>query len=634
MKVPFFSSSGHDVTQWIVFRTITGVLVFSLIMGPLGCARQRIVPVHTQEEALAAEVAKAERMESSKSLRRDQVDQWLRVATLALDAGKPELAREKLIDATSVMMANSPWKDFEQQARKSMRTFGGKEKQKYFLGDPYEQLLAHLYLGILDFQAGDYEYAKAMFRAASLMDQGSKEEGYKSDCYLAFLLEGIACCELGQADEADQAFQLAHKAFGFRQSLPLLMKALYQALGDMMDKSGGKDADLKRLDAMFPLVVSCLPLCVVMEPDTRKALASAFDAARAAVLEPPKDSPAKRFTGVLGGKKGERAERAQNYLSDFENCTNQCLSEADLKQAAQVQEEFGKVITAYRDKKINTLIIEQMGLGPAKIRAGKYGNKLLFRPYVTPARRIINVLRPVDGNPASYLSCIPFPGEAVTYQARTRGGREVDRILKKKAEFRDAMQVTASIAAGASVSAAASAAVVAATTAACTATVTTTATTTATTVAASSAASSSAAASSSTAATTTTTTTTSTAGASSGAMAATGILLGVAVAMIIIMIAAMSIANATHPEADIRAWHEVPDCLMFSGAFVTPGEYEMTSTFYDMCGLEVPGSLETVRFNVAPDRTTLLLSGRPWKPPLLSPKPAVRPPKPERRRRR
>lgn len=89
----------------------------------------------------------------------------------------------------------------------------------------------------------------------------------------------------------------------------------------------------------------------------------------------------------------------------------------------------------------NTLILVETGNGPIKTASGQH-NELLgfsrgaFAPYIG-----IAVMR--DGVPTGVKL-----GEDLYFQASTRGGREVDKILAGKASFKDNLNTTADIAEG------------------------------------------------------------------------------------------------------------------------------------------------------------------------------------------
>ena len=450
------STHCHDNAKGGIMREIacslTWVILLGLAPGLLSCARQREVAApRSKSEVLDREIAAAEQRTKDKKLKVNQVDDRLRIASMALDAGKPELAREALIDATAFMTACSPEKDFAKRAGKAVQLLGGKEEKKYFIGDPHEQLLAFLLLGILDFQAGDYGKALASFRSASLADAGSREEGYKSDCYLAFLFEGITCRMLEDETGAEEAFRLTTRAFEFRQRMPLLQEALYLAAGAFWPDGESKTREnMKRLDALFPLVVSQLPVALTISPDVKAAVDAAFTGAELLITDRSKKKEA-----LPEAKEAQDAYSKKDIgeaiadLNRLKSLVLEELSEERLDALSAREAEFAAFIESCNATRTNTFVLQQVGKGPSKVRLGKYGQTVQIRSHPCHPQRMLTTIRRVgqaDGSPLRVS--MGLLGESVDYQAKTRGGREMDSILKGKAQFRDAMNVSSSIAGG------------------------------------------------------------------------------------------------------------------------------------------------------------------------------------------
>ncbi|MCP4643631.1 MAG: hypothetical protein GY851_24495, partial [bacterium] len=290
------------------------VVAGSMVLGPLGCATpSRPVPT-SKQNALELALEEAEEIRADPKRMQDQLDQDLRIASMALDQGDHALARKILIEVTSLMAANLDANKQIGQANRSAASTFGEEREKYFIGDPYEQLFAYLYLGMLDIQAGDYTNAGAMFRSASLADQAAMEEGYKSDCYLAFAMEGIAARMDGDETGAEEAFRLAEIAFKFRKRMPVIQQAFYIALSHYLNDLAPVDPDnpekklvperkeFDRLDQLFPTVFAQLPTSLSLDQDYEKAINGAFHAASLALeVEPEKDTPEAKFLACYSG---------------------------------------------------------------------------------------------------------------------------------------------------------------------------------------------------------------------------------------------------------------------------------------------------------------------------------------------
>ncbi|GMV92568.1 MAG: hypothetical protein AMXMBFR82_23460 [Candidatus Hydrogenedentota bacterium] len=542
------------------------------------------------------ELQEAEEIRADKKRAQDIIDQQLRIASMALDAGDPVLARETLVDATGWMAANNATpEDFDERADRATRMIGGEERDKYFLGDPYEQFAAYFLLGVLDFQAGDYENAASSFRSASLSDTLSRQPGYQSDSYLAFLLEGVSQRMAGNSAAAEEAFRLAANAHGFRQRMPLVAQAMYLGGYHYLEARKAEGGDEKetdaRFDVVFPLVFNHLPLATALgKDDLATVIQQAADSASGALdaeefeKDSIEESVAKEYKKELPAAKADIQAICDQAVTAL---TPEMLAALD---AAETY--FSKLVDECRNPLTNTFVIQQTGNAPYKIRMGAYGEALQFRSVPNPVDRALIALRPSDGAASQgERVLLAANGDSLDYQARTRGGREMDHILKGKAQFKDAMSVSNNLAAWGGTVATTIALAQAMTV------VTTVTTTTTYTV-------------SSTGAVTATTTTTTSSGMAG--FGAAGTALGVAAAMYGIYVVTMVIMDSLHPEGDVRGWHELPDRYYFACDSLAPGSYEIESNYFDKLGQPLDEKTERYRFTVDGERPALLYLGTPW----------------------
>jgi len=574
-------------------RLVVGLVTAGMTVGPIGCAtRPQVEPLRSKQEVLDVELSEAAAIEQDEKRKEDQVDQRLRVASMAWDVEQPELARENLVEATSFMAALTPEKDFHKRAESATRLLGDKEREKYFLGDPHEQLFAYLYLGILDFQAGDYGKALGSFRSAHLADEGSRAEGYKSDCYLALLLEGVTCRMLDDEPGMDEAFRLAERAFAFRQRMPLLKEAFYMGAAEYLTAHSG-EKDQERLDALFPLVFGQLPIALTADLEPHGAVDQAFGGARLLLEEEDRRERSDEAKDVLKRYSGKTDEALED-LGALQSLVLSNITDSRMAATLAAERAFGALIERCNAPETNAFILHQVGAGPAKIRLGKYGQIVQIRPNPCALHRVVTTVRRLDGAGGSpMLASISVLGESVDYQASTRGGREMDHILEGRAKFRDAMNVSATLS-GTVASAALCVAMVQATTAI----VTTTTVVTPTATAAGSAGYA-----------TTTTTTTSTAGVGAATTA-----LAVAGAAFLLYQGSKILSDAAHPEGDVRGWHELPSRIFFTCAALEPGEYELRSEYFDVVARQLPERSTRIGFVVEQGHPSMVLAGSPWDP--------------------
>jgi tetratricopeptide (TPR) repeat protein len=85
------------------------------------------------------------------------------------------------------------------------------EVNKDFKGEPYERAMAYYYRGLLYLRKGDYDNARASFKAAEYQDTVSGEETFQSDFALLTYLQGWASHCAGDGSQAADAFEQAAK---------------------------------------------------------------------------------------------------------------------------------------------------------------------------------------------------------------------------------------------------------------------------------------------------------------------------------------------------------------------------------------------------------------------------------------
>jgi hypothetical protein len=120
-------------------------------------------------------------------------------------------ARSLLDDALLSIGSNSAG---DREAKKARSLFSS-ESRKPFRGEPYEQVMAYYYRGLIYWFDGEPDNARACFRNAQLRDSDTENRQYSSDYVLLEYLEGLATTKLG--GDGSDAF---NRAVAIRQPAP------------------------------------------------------------------------------------------------------------------------------------------------------------------------------------------------------------------------------------------------------------------------------------------------------------------------------------------------------------------------------------------------------------------------------
>lgn len=129
----------------------------------------------------------------------------MRIGLAAMELGETEAAENALdraLDQIEVIYA-----DDEKAAE--ARSLWTKENIKDFKGEPYERAMAYFYRGLLFMKEGDYQNARAVFKAAQLQDAFAEEDQNQADFALMYFMEGWASHCTGNERLANEAFQRA-----------------------------------------------------------------------------------------------------------------------------------------------------------------------------------------------------------------------------------------------------------------------------------------------------------------------------------------------------------------------------------------------------------------------------------------
>jgi hypothetical protein len=130
---------------------------------------------------------------------KDRVLLEYRLGVTALRLGNYEMAKAKFDDAIRRIggLLSGP----ADAAQRSRGLFTA-EREKVFIGEPYERVMAFYYRGLLYWRDGEADNARACFRSGQLLDSDAESDTYKSDYVLLDYLDGLASAKLA-ADGSD-----------------------------------------------------------------------------------------------------------------------------------------------------------------------------------------------------------------------------------------------------------------------------------------------------------------------------------------------------------------------------------------------------------------------------------------------
>ena len=130
---------------------------------------------------------------------RDRVLAEYRLAAASLRTGNFEDAKQRLDDA--LLRIGGVISGPDEAARRSRGLFTA-EREKVFIGEPYERVMAFYYRGLLYWRDGQPDNARACFRSAEFIDGDAEDATYKSDYILLDYLDGLVSTKLA-ADGSD-----------------------------------------------------------------------------------------------------------------------------------------------------------------------------------------------------------------------------------------------------------------------------------------------------------------------------------------------------------------------------------------------------------------------------------------------
>jgi tetratricopeptide (TPR) repeat protein len=131
----------------------------------------------------------------------------LRASVIALELGLNDRAAQSLdiaLNGITAIYADSA------QAAKA-RSMWHEEGSKDFKGEPYERWMAFYYRGVVDMMDGDWDNARADFKAGLLQDAFAEEEQNRADVAVLLFLQGWCSQMVGDMVTAREAYEEAKR---------------------------------------------------------------------------------------------------------------------------------------------------------------------------------------------------------------------------------------------------------------------------------------------------------------------------------------------------------------------------------------------------------------------------------------
>lgn len=344
---------------------------------------------------------------------KDQTLEEVRLASLALARGDNDLANSALTQAVVDMQ------DF--RADGGFRATVGVESAKEWKGEPYEKMMAFLYLGLLRYERGEYGNALAMTKSALLADTGTRSSQYMGDFIPAYILQALAYEALGESRNAERSMEQAIDARLARTYIGVLTRMLEETAVET-------DATSETDNAARVLLLSGLPAGLAQHPrDPDAAIDAAHDwavQARGWALNHGR----KDWAESIQDLKKRDLSKADAVLSPLakawaDRWAEQALSPSERRSLEQDEEFLLRLI-----REPGPVLWLESGPGPLKVAQGRYSHILTYQT----AREVSPPQIQVNGD-----EVFPHWLDSTGYQATTRGGRGVDGFLKGKAVFKD-----------------------------------------------------------------------------------------------------------------------------------------------------------------------------------------------------
>jgi len=329
------------------------------------------------------------------------------------------------------------------------------EDSKFFVGEPYERVMAYYYRGLLYLEKNDYENARASFKSGLLQDARAEDNQYQADYSSLILLEALTSRANGDDElysESIKEFFNIYKPTETEDSYSIVAQVDTEEVTDISNVNF-KKVDISKVSRIFSRA-ECLGNNGEIDWNNKTQQYSCKIQTRFFYFTSEQDRSHKYVEQTLA--------KVSRILSD-EECLlhngkvdwndkikqSSCKVKNNFFYYRNIQKNIPKVLvttnidnnsikklilTEDNIAKSNVFIFIDTGRGPIKTTLGENGSELNFTNgsySMIPPKVTINEVMQES-----------LQLDDIYFQASTRGGREIDKIIDGKATFKDETKET------------------------------------------------------------------------------------------------------------------------------------------------------------------------------------------------
>ena len=312
------------------------------------------------------------------------------------------------------------------------------EDQKFFVGEPYERAMAYYYRGQLYLKNGDYENARASFKSGLLQDARAEDKEYQADFLSLILLEALT----SKANGDDELYKDAINEFlslyipvetTITEDTIITPTSNYEIPSSITSRSKclnyNGDIDWNDKIKQYSCQVKGRLFYFTVEQDNQ-----AIDNKSIRKISSHDECLVYKGKVDWNDKIEKYSCQIKGNIFYYEKIDSIDEIEKDEIDSDEIilLENTGSI--SEHIEKSNVFIFIDTGLGPVKVTSGKNDSELSFK-----SRSYQNISPKISINNVSKNA---FKLDDLYFQASTRGGREIDKIISGKAAFKDETRET------------------------------------------------------------------------------------------------------------------------------------------------------------------------------------------------